>query len=1081
MMTTRVELSEYSKRRSSLGGALGALLRFSLLAWVLLPEAVYAQAAQAAQAPSCPPGFSYTAELGCRFVLLSVPPPLGDTSLGDETIPEPFGGLSFESDEIGISRQISLDEFIRDQAAAKALGKAFFWDIQVGSDGTTACATCHHHAGADGRLADSMHPGADGQFGGTQDGSRRAVLPGESFGGQSFPTASLGISLDRFDPDLQQGIAPYFSQSLRNVDDIVGSAGVIQRDFAGIVPTEASDSGIEISDPVFNASGGNTRQVTRRNTPSVINASFYTRQFWDGRASEIFNGVDPLGPVNAGARIWVSTAESVEAARLELHNSSLASQALWAPNHHIAMAFGRSLPDGSRVNARGFKELARKLLSLRPLAQQEISLTDSLLGRLRHPSGKGLQVGYREMIEKAFEKTYWDDSAITDDGLALIEKNFSLFWGLALQAYQGELVSSAEHTRFDRFISEERNRNENAHADARSFVVGSKSEELNAEEKLGMRVFFNDGLSDPTIGKGMCAACHAGSAFSIATHSGRRSMRSTRPGASSLSDGFAETPVSSMLPRQRANRAVAIFAERPDVLPDSVLPLNCSAFSGDSKELCAPEFSWPLRDGWLYRDFEIVQESSGKIIFTGTSPGAEPACGQSGLLLFSPTAQTPPSLSVPGAQSELPEARAIYTNIFDPIKGACTNEQVEFRLNGVPAGNYSLFIDGIEQTRIDGSPLFNITETSRYDLGFYNIGVRPTQEDLGIGGRHPSAFTLDELGEPLSYARRLQEGFDVPELEGLQAVTGLDDEGNPWELVSPGVDVIDAGAFKVPSLRNVALTAPYFHVGNMVDLHQVLAFYNRGGDFHEVNLPDLAPGIVRLGLTIAEQNAVVAFLHTLTDERVLQEQAPFDHPSLPLPGGDGLEAVGSGGRAAECLPVLQSLSDRFGRRPERVVPIADCNQNGVADGCDIECGDSLDDDLNGIPDECLQAPACFDGIDQDSDGLVDMEDSDCRDPNEGSEGKGWCDMNFSGKVDIKDVRMILRRSGKRSRGPSDRADQNGDGRIDFADAIGCFVRCDDSGCYPRRHRCGLVGLEALLGLIPLARRRRRRRLNTGRN
>ncbi len=1061
------DLSQLSGTRSLKGRGLCALLGLSMLACALLPEAVHAQGS------ACPPGFSYTAELGCRFVVLSVPPPLGDAALGDEAVPEPFGGLSFESDETGISRQITLDEFIRDPVAAKALGKALFWDIQVGSDGGTACATCHHHAGADGRISDSMHPGTDGIFGGAQNGSRRSVLPGEDFNGQSFPTSSLGISLDRFDRQLQQGIAPYFSPSLRNIDDIVGSAGVIQRDFAAIFPTEAGDSGMDISDPVFNASGANTRQVTNRNAPSTINASFYTRQFWDGRASEIFNGVDPLGPVNAGARIWVSTSASVQAARLELHNSSLASQALWAPNHHVAMAFGRSLPDGRRANARGFKELARKLLSLRPLARQKISITDSLLGRLRHPSGKGLQVGYRELIQKAFEEAYWDESAVTDEGFPLMEGNFSLFWGLALQMYQGELVSSADHTRFDRFVADERHRNGNMHANARSFIAQSKSDELSAKEKLGMRVFFNDGLSDPAIGKGMCAACHVGSAFSIATYSGRRSVRRKEAGPKASSAYVAETSVSSMLPRERDNMTVATFAERPDVLPDRALPMNCSTFSGDSEELCAAEFVWPLRGGWLNRDFEIRQESSGNIIFKGTSPADEPACGESAFVTFGPTTDSPAPLSVPGFQPELPVATGTYTDIFDPIKGTCTNAQLELRLRGVPAGDYSLLIDGIEQTRLDGSPLFTIIEPSRYDLGFYNIGVRPTQEDLGIGGRHPSAFSLDELGEPISYARRLQEGFDVPELEGLQSVAGLDDEGNAWELVTPEVHVIDAGAFKVPTLRNVALTAPYFHTGSMLDLDQVLAFYNRGGDFHEVNLPDLAPGIGRLGLTANERSAVVAFLHTLTDERVLQEQAPFDHPSLPLPGRGELKAVGSGGRAAECLPVLQSLSDRFRRRPEVVVPILDCNENGVADGCDIECGDSLDEDSNGIPDECLQAPACFDGIDQDSDGLVDMQDSECRDPREESEGKGWCDMDFSGKVDIEDLDFILDRSGERSEGPSDRFDRNGDGRIDLADAIECFIRCDDLGCYPRSHRCGLIGLEALLGLIPLARKRRR--------
>ncbi|HEY5027466.1 MAG TPA: hypothetical protein VIK39_03580 [Candidatus Angelobacter sp.] len=41
-----------------------------------------------------------------------------------------------------------LNDLVRDKAAAIALGKAFFWEMQFGSDGFTACATCHFNAGA---------------------------------------------------------------------------------------------------------------------------------------------------------------------------------------------------------------------------------------------------------------------------------------------------------------------------------------------------------------------------------------------------------------------------------------------------------------------------------------------------------------------------------------------------------------------------------------------------------------------------------------------------------------------------------------------------------------------------------------------------------------------------------------------------------------------------------------------------------------------------------------------------------------------------------------------------------------------
>src|SRR5262249_47696263 len=57
------------------------------------------------------------------------------------------------------------------------------------------------------------------------------------------------------------------------------------------------------------------------------------------------------------------------------------------------------------------------------------------------------------------------------------------------------------------------------------------------------------------------------------------------------------------------------------------------------------------------------------------------------------------------------------------------------------------------------------------------------------------------------------------------------------------------GAQKTPSLRNSELTAPYFHNGGMSTLEQVVAFYNRGGDFAVQNQDNLDPDIAPIGLS----------------------------------------------------------------------------------------------------------------------------------------------------------------------------------------------------------------------------------------
>jgi hypothetical protein len=103
------------------------------------------------------------------------------------------------------------------------------------------------------------------------------------------------------------------------------------------------------------------------------------------------------------------------------------------------------------------------------------------------------------------------------------------------------------------------------------------------------------------------------------------------------------------------------------------------------------------------------------------------------------------------------------------------------------------------------------------------------------------------------------------------------------------------GSFKTPTLRNIELTGPYFHNGGYATLEQVVDFYSRGGNVRSAAGGDtsgygshgsnLDTDVFALGLTAAEKAALVAFLKTLTDERVRWEKAPFDHPALKVPHG----------------------------------------------------------------------------------------------------------------------------------------------------------------------------------------------------
>ena len=80
----------------------------------------------------------------------------------------------------------------------------------------------------------------------------------------------------------------------------------------------------------------------------------------------------------------------------------------------------------------------------------------------------------------------------------------------------------------------------------------------------------------------------------------------------------------------------------------------------------------------------------------------------------------------------------------------------------------------------------------------------------------------------------------------------------------------DRGAFKTPTLREVARTGPYFHDGTARTLKEVVEFYNEGG----MKNPHQSKLIVRLGLTTQEKAALVEFLRALTGETTLEIQAP---------------------------------------------------------------------------------------------------------------------------------------------------------------------------------------------------------------
>lgn len=407
---------------------------------------------------------------------------------------------------VSVPEPDNLGDFVKDKTAAIKLGKTLFWDMQVGSDGKTSCASCHFHAGADNRSKNQIAPGllrvnADG----TENPDsvfNVGGLPNYQLKPEDFPFHKLS---DPNDP----------TTIVSDSNDVSSSQGIFNTKFVDVTPGNAEDQVTNEPDPVFNVGGINVRRVEPRNTPTVINAAFNFRNFWDGRAQNIFNGVNPFGLKDPNAAVVkAATPNNLEFVKVSLKNSSLASQAVGPPlSSFESSADGRTFQEigdkFGRIDRRSLsvgkgkkllRKLGKKLLPLRPLGKQLVHPQDSVLGQDSRSPKLGIKDRtYTQMIQDAFKSEWWKsnrliqvdaegrrtfvkkpDRSLQTNEYTLVEYNFSLFFGLAIQLYESTLI--AADTPYDRFLEG----NTNA---------------LTAQQQRGKGLFE---------GKALCIGCHSG-------------------------------------------------------------------------------------------------------------------------------------------------------------------------------------------------------------------------------------------------------------------------------------------------------------------------------------------------------------------------------------------------------------------------------------------------------------------------------------------------------------------------------------------------------------------------------------------
>jgi hypothetical protein len=240
------------------------------------------------------------------------------------------------------------------------------------------------------------------------------------------------------------------------------------------------------------------------------------------------------------------------------------------------------------------------------------------------------------------------------------------------------------------------------------------------------------------------------------------------------------------------------------------------------------------------------------------------------------------------------------------------------------------------------------------DLGFANIGLRPVFSDAFVGG-------VDPYGNPLSFGRQFKTGNVVDPFLANAITAGQVQAsifcnlpgyptcpliplfpGGPLVPATPVTKLETDGALKIPTLRNIALTPPYFSWGGYPSLRQLMKVYNRGMNRRDItgaNSPEAHGSntcvsgdssgsgpdgdhpwpvndtdcntnttglIVPLGLLDCDPNdqpnpactaagrdvtsddlaALVRYMKALTDRRVQCDKAPFDHPSLLVIAGN---------------------------------------------------------------------------------------------------------------------------------------------------------------------------------------------------
>ncbi|MFL6387141.1 MAG: cytochrome c peroxidase [Terriglobales bacterium] len=756
-----------------------------------------------------------------------------------------------------------MEGILADKTAAIELGKALFWDMQAGSDDIQACASCHFNAGADSRAINQVNPGQAGgdnsfQLGVSANGSLgpnyhyKAGTADAGFGGYhdgDFPFRKVADAKDRF-------------SVISDINDVSGSQGEFGLTNDQITVSKGGDPDNSPSqtnnDSARGDDDGNSNLGLLRAEQGPGNTSNHQSKQNSGKGR---GPTQPNGNKGNATGNKDANASSVESTTVSIDPVfSYPSERDSTQRINTRRVTGRNTP--SAVNAvfnfRNFWDgRAQNVCNgANPFGARDSSLhllvlgTDGKLG----PAHVGMansalcsqslgpilssvemsaddrnfhQVGKKLLARVPLAQQLVDST----DSVLGIHSNAP---GKGLKTTYSALIQKAflpEWWQFSRHICTAADGSTVTNVDPAAFETCPSGTDDYSQMEYNFSLFWGVAI---------------------------QMYESTLIADQTPFDKYMEQQKTYTLIGDNNKQSYTIQLE-PGIQPYSLSIIGLDPLADFTDQEMAYAFDY----------------GDGRVMGVGLDQGTiDYATGRLTVQFGMPPVSTFPikiSYSVGATPMTTGQLRGL---LLFQTKGRCVNCHGGPELSNASVGTVSSVGPAERMIMAD-------MQVRVYDTGYYHIGVRPTSEDGGLAGTDPVA------GKSLSQSEYLRERVCNDPSEAIM-IPGRPGDGISMAPLNCGDETARGGFFKAPQLRNIALTAPYFHNGSQLTLEQVVEFYDRGGDFNTFGEEHqyMDADIDNLGLTLQDKTDLVDFLRNgLTDPRTVSQAAPFDHPQLLAPNG----------------------------------------------------------------------------------------------------------------------------------------------------------------------------------------------------